>query len=931
MILYRPVSLQELELIYDSGMKSFPARLPKQPIFYPVLELEYARQTASDWNIKHGKLAGYVTEFKVEDPYIGKFKKHKVGGSQYQELWIPTEEVEEFNHHIVGHIKVLEGYFGKAFEGFVPDKFALQGKNAVEQFTLLANSYLYKRMDFYLEIKRNHKAIFLNYPFWQTYEFKNPGLKEKIMQAIKDAWLSSFPKIPLPVLPPVLENMPSIKQVRAQKPANPVREANPSVEQADLDEQSSTDPVYEDITLVEQTDPDDLIQEEPLPVKQNRTPLQINPIQEDIPHVEPTRPVVPVFVSPIDKDVAPTNQTQAYAELSADLGDEDSDSWEDFEGDVIAPAKEIAPSVMMTPVREEIPSIEETDPLTDLDEEDSSSKEETGSDSFDDLMEDDISSEEEETESDSIPNLADEKFPHREQIASPRFKGPVLKEDSSPYQINSHFVQGVKLGLQENYSEAIEELSRAIEEDPDHGAAHTSLGVVYHCLREDDRAVACYETALQIDPHDAEAHYFRANILYNHGYVREAIEGYTIAIGLEPELIQAPEAPPPQDRLTDYIPAPAGAHGIARLAQRIIGLNKSLERNPGQAHLFKERAATYARLWNYEQAIADYSSSLALQPEDARALHSRGLAYEQIGQSEQALEDYQRAVAINPQLSDVYIHRGITLGKMRNFRQSIASLSEGIRLAPGNPNGYFNRGVSYFQQGDFLSAIDDFSRVIRLAPNYESAYHWRGVAHEQVGRQREAIADYRQFLEISQDPRARAEIEQRLNRSNEGKKNGLSIRRFVQDAMQKMNQGAPEEPDQNFDLHDLIAALGERALHSTWFGNGVNCYGEKAEELYALTNQNKPIQGPDLLAIASGISQTIQGDFTAFDQGANSHWILIRAWKGSGFYIEINDRHNKQQLKTRFPSMEEVEGAHSPYEGLFIRKNRGVKFHFLGG
>jgi len=33
MILYRPVGLQELALIYDRGMKAFPARLPQQPIF----------------------------------------------------------------------------------------------------------------------------------------------------------------------------------------------------------------------------------------------------------------------------------------------------------------------------------------------------------------------------------------------------------------------------------------------------------------------------------------------------------------------------------------------------------------------------------------------------------------------------------------------------------------------------------------------------------------------------------------------------------------------------------------------------------------------------------------------------------------------------------------------------------------------------------
>ena len=114
MILYRPVGLQELALIYDSDMKAFPARLPQQPIFYPVLQLEYARQTASDWNAKNGQFAGYITQFKVEDEYIEKFEEHAVGGSQYQELWIPAEEVEEFNKHITGPIKVLEGHFGDA-------------------------------------------------------------------------------------------------------------------------------------------------------------------------------------------------------------------------------------------------------------------------------------------------------------------------------------------------------------------------------------------------------------------------------------------------------------------------------------------------------------------------------------------------------------------------------------------------------------------------------------------------------------------------------------------------------------------------------------------------------------------------------------------------------------------------------------------------
>ena len=43
MVLYRPVGTEELKLIEESGYRGFPPRLPEQPIFYPVLHEDYAR------------------------------------------------------------------------------------------------------------------------------------------------------------------------------------------------------------------------------------------------------------------------------------------------------------------------------------------------------------------------------------------------------------------------------------------------------------------------------------------------------------------------------------------------------------------------------------------------------------------------------------------------------------------------------------------------------------------------------------------------------------------------------------------------------------------------------------------------------------------------------------------------------------------------
>jgi hypothetical protein len=47
-----------------SGRREWPPRLPEQPIFYPVLDQEYATMIARDWNGKESG-SGYVTRFGV--------------------------------------------------------------------------------------------------------------------------------------------------------------------------------------------------------------------------------------------------------------------------------------------------------------------------------------------------------------------------------------------------------------------------------------------------------------------------------------------------------------------------------------------------------------------------------------------------------------------------------------------------------------------------------------------------------------------------------------------------------------------------------------------------------------------------------------------------------------------------------------------------
>ena len=107
--LWRPTGPEELALVETSGWREWPPRLPGQPIFYPVLNEEYATKIARDWNVKQSG-AGYVTRFRVLRSSLDNYEVHQVGGKTILEYWIPAEDLSELNANIVGTIEVVAEY-----------------------------------------------------------------------------------------------------------------------------------------------------------------------------------------------------------------------------------------------------------------------------------------------------------------------------------------------------------------------------------------------------------------------------------------------------------------------------------------------------------------------------------------------------------------------------------------------------------------------------------------------------------------------------------------------------------------------------------------------------------------------------------------------------------------------------------------------------
>lgn len=85
------------------------AEAAQQPIFYPVLNEDYAIRIARDWNVPASGV-GYVTRFEVDAACAARYPVQQAGGRTILELWVPAEELEEFNAHIVGPVEVVHEF-----------------------------------------------------------------------------------------------------------------------------------------------------------------------------------------------------------------------------------------------------------------------------------------------------------------------------------------------------------------------------------------------------------------------------------------------------------------------------------------------------------------------------------------------------------------------------------------------------------------------------------------------------------------------------------------------------------------------------------------------------------------------------------------------------------------------------------------------------
>lgn len=239
-------------------------------------------------------------------------------------------------------------------------------------------------------------------------------------------------------------------------------------------------------------------------------------------------------------------------------------------------------------------------------------------------------------------------------------------------QFPVYFFRGSAHSRLGHYDQAILDLSKAIQLDPENATAYNNRGVAYSELHEYEKAVDDFTMGIQVEPEGSEVFYLYANRGNTYLFLKQydkAIADTTNAIQIDPK-------------------------------------------NPV---VYCFRGSAYLVMGQYDSAINDYSEGIKLDPKDNICYYNRGLAYSSLGKYSQAIADFSKAIKINPELVEAYISRGSAYSILKQYDKAIADFTEAIRLSPQFALAYYGRGQAYEATGKTIEAAADFRKYEELS------------------------------------------------------------------------------------------------------------------------------------------------------------------------------------------------------------------------
>lgn len=374
-----------------------------------------------------------------------------------------------------------------------------------------------------------------------------------------------------------------------------------------------------------------------------------------------------------------------------------------------------------------------------------------------------------------------------------------------------------------NNEEAIQILSRLVQEEPDSPAPHSALATIYTQQNRLEEAAAEFKKAREINPQDDNVSLSYAKVLIllaNYDAAlpiiqdhlrrhREGFDGYYLSGVVDRDLGNYSAAKAMLEHAIRLDPNHYDARynlGVALAksgepAAARTQLQKAVQLDPSapEAHFQLSsvlRALSLTKDAQQELDLYKQSTAQRTKKDIAATKANQGNALLAKGENQKAVELYKEAVEQDPKNAHMFYNLALALDRQRDYQAEQQALEKGLVLDPHFAAAHNQLGYLSLQAGQTGKAEQEFKAAITLDEHYAEAQNNLGTLYGQQGNDRKAEELFRGAIQ-SNPEYAQAFMNLGVTLASEGR---------FSEARSALHSALQIEPD-NRDIISLLAKV----------------------------------------------------------------------------------------------------------------------------
>jgi tetratricopeptide (TPR) repeat protein/V8-like Glu-specific endopeptidase len=288
--------------------------------------------------------------------------------------------------------------------------------------------------------------------------------------------------------------------------------------------------------------------------------------------------------------------------------------------------------------------------------------------------------------------------------------------------------------------QAIQELSQAINLNPNYADAYKLRASIYYQLNEFQLALKDADKVVLLDPNDFSSY-------IGQGFARENLKDFSSALSSYNQAILV-------DRFVSgsyYVRGSLKRHKIKDLRGALsdYDLAISLKKNDDY---YSSRCSLKAELQDISGAVKDCDTAILLNKESALNYYARSsLRAINLSDYRGAVSDLDQAIVLAPSEAVLYSERcSWKMHKLKDFSGALKDCNDAIDIDPNNVSFYKKRAtLNKIYRHDFVSALADHNKIIHLDSSDADNYVDRGWVKIKMNDRQGALADHNKAVSIS--------------------------------------------------------------------------------------------------------------------------------------------------------------------------------------